>query len=256
MSSFPSSHDDAVLGALEVSLGYSFRDRDLLRQALTHSSRKNDLARSNERLEFLGDAVLGTVISERLYRAFPDFNEGDLTRIKSAVVSRVTLGRCARALDLGRYLIVAKGVARPVQSEPASATEEPSRRLPPSLLSNAFEAIIGAIYLDGGLEPVRQFVERHLGPEIERARTSHARDPKSLLQDYAQRLMGLTPAYELVSAQGPDHLKSFEVVTVIGDKRYGRGRGRTKKSAEQEAAAKTLAMLQSENPTSGPKAEA
>jgi len=239
-----SSPHAAAPDNLEAALGYEFRDRGLLGQALTHSSRKNDHACSNERLEFLGDAVLGMVVSDRLYRAFPEFTEGDLTRVKSAVVSRTTLARVAKGLGLGKHLIVAKGVARPVAAESGPCDAAMTvRRLPPSLLSDAFEAIIGAIYLDGGLDAAGGFIERHLQAEIQRACSSRARDAKSLLQDFAQRSLGHTPVYRLVAAEGPDHVKSFEVVTMIGRKRYGRGRGTTKKAAEQEAAARTLAML-------------
>lgn len=235
------------LTRLEELIGYAFRDRALLIQALTHSSRKNDLLISNERLEFLGDAILGGVISEHLFRTFRDYSEGDLTRIKSAVVSRASLARVAKRLDLGRFLIVAKGVAK----APAGHGEEElpteagqKKRLPSSLLSNAFEAIIAAVYLDGGGEQAREFVLRHMQPEIERAEeNSHAHNYKSALQQYTQQEMQTSPVYEITAEEGPDHVKSFEVITRIQGRTWGSGRGGTKKAAEQAAAKETLRML-------------
>jgi len=241
---------EKTLRQLEAVLGCTFKDTELLVQALTHSSRKSDLRRSNERLEFLGDAILGEVISEHLYRAYPDYSEGDLTRLKSAVVSRSTLARVAKGLCLGRYLIVAKGVASLPKGEgegddagfPTEPGEE--KRVPPSLLADAFEAIVAAVYLDAGEEAARSFVLRHLAPAIERADSNaHAYNFKSALQQYTQREKGCVPTYELTGEEGPDHGKLFEVVTVVAGRRYGRGRGTTKKAAEQAAARQTLEML-------------
>ena len=241
---------EKTLRELEAALGYSFGEKELLAQALTHSSRKSDLRRSNERLEFLGDAILGAVISEYLYRAYPDYAEGDLTRLKSAVVSRTALARVAKDMSLGRYLIVAKGVARLPEGErdgdDAEFPTEPGqeKRVPQSLLADAVEAIIAAVYLDGGSEAARSFVLRHLTPAIERADSNaHGDNFKSALQQYTQREKGCVPMYELTAEDGPDHGKSFEVATLIAGQRYGRGRGRTKKAAEQEAARRTLEML-------------
>ncbi len=230
---------DERLDALEAALGYRFRDRTLLIHALTHSSRKAELSYSNERLEFLGDAILGCAVSEDLYRRFPDYAEGELTRIKSTVVSRASLARAARELDLGACLIVAKGVAAPCEDE------QPTHNgLPASLISNAFEAVIGALYLDGGWEAAREFVLRQLREPIERARKlAGIHNFKSTLQERVQRDMGATPEYRVVSEEGPDHVKSFSVVTVIRGREYGAGEGRTKKTAEQQAAKLTLEML-------------
>ncbi len=236
-----------LLPELENTLGYHFNDTSLLSQALTHSSRKNELFCSNERLEFLGDAILGALVSEFLYRNRADYTEGDLTRVKSVVVSRDTLTTAGRELDLEAYLMVAKGLARPFDAEPDTAGDTDPRRaerLPASLLADAFEAIVAAIYLDGGPEAARGFILRHLGESIEEAcRSSHIQNFKSILQQLVQRKMGTMPEYLVIGESGPDHVKSFEVVTLIEGRRYGAGRGRTKKSAEQRAAAETLAML-------------
>ena len=233
----------APLEELEDALGHRFADRDLLVRALTHSSRKSELEFSNERLEFLGDAILGAVVSDRLYRDFEEFDEGDLTRVKSRVVSRETLIRVGRSLNVERYLNVAKGVAHPA---PAAQDGEPGRSaLPTSLVSDALEALIGAVYLDAGMPAAYALVVRLLAGEIETvSRSEHVHNFKSALQQYAQRKLGLTPRYRLVSEEGPDHVKSFEVVAVLGEKSYGQGRGKTKKAAEQMAAKQTLAMFE------------
>ena len=246
-----------ALDELEETLGYKFRDRTLLTHALTHSSRKSELLYSNERLEFLGDAILGAAISEFLYRMFPDHAEGALTRIKSVVVSRASLARAARDLGLERHLIVAKGVALPRKGR--ADEEETPRSLPVSLISNALEAIIAAVYLDGGWDAARPFVYQHVKTQIERV--SHVElvhNFKSALQEYAQRELAATPIYRVASESGPDHGKSFEVVTVIAGKAYGAGHGSTKKAAEQMAAELTLVMLhaEEEEAANAPEAEA
>ena len=243
--------DRQPIAVLETALGYRFRDPNLLSQALTHSSRKVDLQHSNERMEFLGDAILGTVISEFLYRTFPDHNEGDLTRVKSVVVSRATLVRLGNGLNLGRYLDVAKGVARPTtRTHPDKPTKRPCKsageweNLPESLLSDAFEAIIAAVYLDGGIRAARRFIMRHMRDEIQRVGDGHdTHNYKSTLQQVVQRDMGATPVYRVTAEEGPDHVKSFDVVTLIAGKSYGSGHGKTKKAAEQMAAQETLEML-------------
>ncbi len=233
------------LGRLEEALGYAFHDRVLLTHALTHSSRRPELSYSNERLEFLGDAILGCAVSETLYRRFPHYAEGALTKIKSIVVSRTSLARTARQLDLGAHLIVAKGVAQPAGAEGVDT-------LPPSLIANAFEAVVAAVYLDGGWEPAKDFVARHMQEQIERAcQAAATSNSKSTLQELAQRRLGSTPTYRVASETGPDHVKQFDVVTVIGEKTYGIGHGATKKEAEQMAAELTLTMLQ-EKPLEDP----
>lgn len=241
---------EKILKDLQATLGYSFRNGELLSQALTHSSRKSDIQECNERLEFLGDAILGLIITEYLYGRYPDYAEGDLTRLKSAVVSRSTLARVAAGMDMGRYLIVAKGVAQ-LPAELADTAEvglptEPGQRkdVPRSLLADAFEAIIAAVYLDGGMDAAREFVLRYLSGAIEQAdEYAHAHNFKSALQQLTQRTMGSVPVYELVAEEGPDHGKSFAVVAVIDGRMYGRGQGPTKKAAEQKAAEQTLEMI-------------
>lgn len=242
--------DENALSRLEDLLGYRFRDRGLLAKALTHPSRRNDLACSNERLEFLGDAVLGLVVSEILYRRFPDDTEGQLTKVKSAVVSGTTLGRVAESLNLGAYLAVAKGMAcAPYLPDGAERPEigkgiAPEKRLPPSIVADAFEAVLGAIYLDAGLPAAREFVLRHLNEHTERAcRSALQQNFKSALQQHVQRAMGATPEYRVTAEEGPPHVKSFEVVALIRGETYGSGRGSTKKTAEQMAARRTLGML-------------
>lgn len=219
-------------------MGYAFRDRTLLTMALTHSSRRPEVSYSNERMEFLGDAILGCAVSNLLYRRFPEYAEGVLTRIKSVVVSRASLVRIAKQLQLEEHLIVAKGVAQANGSEGAHT-------LPSSLLANAFEAIVAAVYLDSDARTVNEFVLRHMEEQIQRAcRTALITNYKSALQERVQRRLGITPLYRVSSETGPDHVKEFEVVTIIGGQSYGVGHGSTKKAAEQEAAQLTLAMLE------------
>ena len=212
----------------ELAIGYRFKSKPLLLRALTHSSRKTELDYSNERLEFLGDAVLGLIVSERLFADFPHLAEGELTRVKSAVVSRSTLSKVARKLSFGKYLIIGKGLAH-------------RRTVPASLLANGFEAVLAAIYLDGGMDPAREFVFRSLTEQIDRVLNNrHDFNYKSILQQFTQKELGVTPTYRVKSEQGPDHFKSFVVVAQLQDTEYGTGHGRTKKEAEQVAAAATL----------------
>jgi ribonuclease-3 len=244
-------HAADPLAELEAALGHCFRDRALLTHALTHSSRKPELRCSNERLEFLGDSVLGAAVSDYLYRHFPEYDEGGLTRVKSVVVSRVVLARAAREMDLGKYLLVGKGVANAQPAGPdgsaAGATAvaaHPHRALPSSILADAFEALVAAVYLDAGIQAAYEFVLRHIEKQIERiCREISRHNAKSLLQEWVQREMNSTPAYKVTAETGPDHVKLFEVVTLIAGRPYGTGRGATKKAAEQMAAELTLEML-------------
>ena len=225
------SRPDDPLEAVQDLIDYRFRNPDLLANALTHASVADDRLASNERLEFLGDAVLGLVVCEELYRRFPDFLEGDLTRIKSVVVSRETCARVAERLNLVRHLNLGKGI-----------TEAPT--LPASLVACALEAVIGAIYLDGGLEAARRFVLAHMDEEIERVRAGeHRRNYKSLLQQYAQHHLGATPQYEVLDEKGPDHAKAFEVAVVLRGRRFPSAWGPSKKAAEQRAAQEALQAL-------------
>lgn len=205
-------------------------------RALVHSSYANERGEqgweSNERLEFLGDAVLQLVVSEYLYTRYGSLPEGELTRIRAAVVSTPTLARKGAELGLGRLLLLGKG-------EEATGGRERA-----SLLENAFEALVGAVFLDGGLEEARRFVLRALEEDIAlAARGEYRRDWKTELQELTQR-EGMAPEYRVVAEGGPDHAKWFEVVVLVGDREAGRGRGRSKKEAEQEAARTALAAMQ------------
>jgi ribonuclease-3 len=211
---------------------YEFRDPSLLVAAFTHASGAQHRLASNERLEFLGDAILGFIVCETLYHLFPDSLEGDLTRIKSVVVSRETCGRITERLQLIDFLIVGKGLSL-------------NRPVPASVLSDLFESLVAAMYLDGGLEPVRALVSRMLEPEIVKvASGEQGLNHKSLLQQLAQRDFGVTPTYEVVEEAGPDHSKSFHVSAQIGPRRYPPAWGRNKKEAEQRAASNALSELQ------------
>ena len=221
-------------------IGHRFRDPALLVAALTHASGAQHRLASNERLEFLGDSILGFLVCERLYRTFPDSLEGDLTRIKSVVVSRETCSRISEQLQLIDFLIVGKGLS------------VHNRAVPTSVLSDLFESLVAAIYLDGGMEAVRPLVERMLVPEIDKVVSGEmGSNHKSLLQQWSQRDFGVTPTYEVVGEAGPDHSKSFHVSAQIGGRSYAPAWGRNKKEAEQRAASNALVELRSE--TAGPE---
>jgi ribonuclease III len=223
--------DEERLRACEEAIGYVFRCPTLLRKALTHSSLKDDENPSNERMEFLGDSILGLIVSEHLYAVLPGVDEGELTRVKSVAVSSQILARCATALDLRSYLRVGKGIS--------------SRTRPPrSILANAVEAITAAIYLDSGLADARLFVLQNLVPRIEEVlEDRHARNYKSLLQQIAQRECSATPTYLLISEDGPDHQKRFEIAALVDGREFGAAKGKTKKQAEQQAAKLALREL-------------
>lgn len=227
-------HDDA-LRACEGSLAYAFRDRTYLRNALTHSSRKSPDNPCNERLEFLGDSVLGLVTTEYIYQKYPDYDEGELTAIKSVVVSKTTLSRVSHSLGLYRWLRVGRGIAA-------------RGGLPPSLLANVFEAIVAAIYLDGGMEAARPFILRFMVPEVDTVvENGHRQNFKSLLQQYVQREMHATPVYRVLQERGPEHGKQFCVAVVIRGQRYPAAWGASKKDAEQKAAERSLRSLTRSN---------
>lgn len=226
--------DRSRLLQCEEYLGYRFSSLELLDQALTHSSTKTPDRPSNERLEFLGDSVLGLVITHYLYEIFPDQPEGQLTKVKSVVVSTKTLARRGRDLKLQRFLCVGKGVSS-------------GRILPDSLLADLFEAVVAAIYLDGGFEDVRSFVLRNLESEIARVvHNRHAKNYKSLLQHFAQKSLAETPTYLVVQEAGPDHHKRFKVMARVAGREFGPGQGHNKKDAEQRAARKALMDLRKE----------
>ena len=233
----PHESDDAQFSRLERCerrIGYVFKDKELLREALTHASSAEHRLASNERLEFLGDAILGAVVCELLFVRYPEYLEGDLTKIKSAVVSRQSCAKISEALGLQEFLIVGKGVAA-------------SQSIPASLLADVFESLIAAIHLDGGIEPAQRFIEGVMGPEIELAATGElGGNFKSLLQQLAQREFASTPSYELLDEKGPDHRKCFKVAAQVRGVRYQAAWGRNKKEAEQRAACNALAEIKGE----------
>jgi ribonuclease-3 len=227
--------EEMRLDACERRIAYRFRDRRLLFQALTHSSIKTLDNPSNERLEFLGDSVLGLVMTEFLFNFFQDRDEGALTQIKSVVVSTTILAHASERLGLDTLYGVGKGVSR-------------KRLLPKSLMANVFEAVVAAMYKDAGLETARRFILRNIYHDVLAvADDRHDKNYKSLLQQWAQKELSLTPTYRVVSESGPDHLKSFEIIALVGKKRYASGTGRSKKDAEQMAARATLDRLLAEH---------
>jgi len=226
------------LREMEAILGYNFQDLRLLEQALTHRSLLNEIIEEgrgdNERLEFLGDAVLGLIIGEWVMQAYPEELEGELTRLRSALVKEKKLAEVARSLRLGEFLYLGKG------------EEQMAGRQKRSILADAFEAILGAIYLDGGLEAVREFVRRTFGTVLEEVKTNQSllTDAKTRLQEIMLALFRTSPAYEVAGEQGPDHAKTFEVHLRLNDRTLASGKGRSKKEAEQDAAAQFLKHLE------------
>jgi ribonuclease III len=214
---------------LEAALGHRFARPDQLVVALTHRSYGE--GPNNETLEFLGDAVLALAISDLLMARFPDAREGDLSKMRASLVNAEVLARKARALDLGRWLQLGKG-------------EEKSRgRDKESILASAYEAVLGAIYVDAGYEPARAVVEVQFSADVGEQGMTGQRDYKTQLQELTQRLFRETPSYTLVEESGPDHDKRFVSEIAIGGRPCGRGIGRTKKMAEQAAAMQALAGL-------------
>lgn len=227
--------DDAeVLDGCQDILGYRFRDINLLREALTHASGANHRLVSNERMEFLGDAILGAIVCDMLYRRFPDYLEGDLTRIKSSVVSRRTCAKISQELGIDEFLLIGKGMGSHDQT-------------PSSMMADVFESLIGAVYLDGGMEAARRFIVRHIGPEIDAVEDGQGGvNHKSNLQQVAQRQFGETPSYLLLDEKGPDHSKCFKMAARIGARCYAPAWGPNKKDAEQHAALNALCQIAGE----------
>ena len=220
-----------VLDYCQAVLDYTFRDLRYLRAALTHASGADHRLASNERLEFLGDAILGAVVCDVLYRQFPEYLEGDLTRIKSVVVSRRTCAKISQRLGFQEFLTLGKGMGSHDQT-------------PSSVLADVFESLVGAIYLDGGMEAARRFVTHHLGPEINATADGQGgANYKSNLQQVAQQQFGSTPTYPLLDEKGPDHLKCFKIAAQIGLRRYAPAWGPSKKDAEQRAAMNALSQI-------------
>jgi ribonuclease-3 len=229
---------DVELDRLQEALGVRFADESLLRQALVHRSYLNenpDLALpSNERLEFLGDALLDFIVGEYLYLQHPEMDEGKLTSLRAALIKASALAQLARMVDLGSHVYLSHG------------EEERGGRSRVGLLSDAFEALVAALYLDRGLEATVQFVTRLVAPEAARIVEGGLDwDYKSRLQEWTQRELGVTPIYRTVLEQGPDHAKEFTIEVVINDQVYGLGMGPSKQAAEQEAAKEALARVDS-----------
>ena len=220
---------------LETKLGYQFQNPKLLDHALTHSSYANEhhlgSISSNERLEFLGDSVLGMIVADHLYRTFPDLPEGDLTRIRANLVCEGSLVLVAKEWDLGRYLKLGKG---------ENACGGRSR---PSILADAVEAVLAAVFLDGGLEHDRDIIQRFLLDRMEQVNRA-SRDHKTYLQELVQRKSGQVLSYELIGESGPDHNKTFRMQVLLNGQPIGQGTGHSKKEAEQAAANAAIERLE------------
>jgi ribonuclease-3 len=227
--------EQSPLNALEQKLNYSFKDRTLLHKALTHSSFTNEnrgkSCDCNERLEFLGDSVLGLVVATELYKRYPEMPEGRMTRLRAQLVCEDSLHRVALKLGLGEYIRLGKG------------EEMTGGRSRTSILADATEAVIAALYLDGGIGVSRDFIMAHIEPAIEEEDCSDATDCKTRLQELIQKKSGQVLAYELLSESGPDHDKLFMVQVCLNGEPIGQGSGRTKKEAEQSAASRALEYL-------------
>lgn len=225
------------LSELEEKIGYCFHDVKWLRLAMTHSSYMNEHRRDNlscnERLEFLGDAVLEVIASDFLYHKYPEKSEGELTRIRASLVCEPTLAYCASELELGAYLLLGKG------------EESTGGRKRNSVVSDAMEALIGAIYLDGGFANAKEFIENFILNDLEHKKLFF--DSKTILQEIVQANFKDAVAYRLLKEEGPDHDKCFCTAVYIGEQPYGTGKGRTKKAAEQEAAYRSILMLHEKN---------
>lgn len=225
--------DGYTLGVLEQRIGYQFRDKALLKQALTHSSFTNEQkinkAKNYERLEFLGDAVLELVSSEFLFMKQPDVPEGELTKQRASIVCEPSLAFCARDLELGKFILLGKG------------EESTGGRNRDSITSDAMEAVIGAIYLDGGMKPAKAFIYRFILSDLEDKQLFY--DSKSNLQELIQGKLKRGLEYELLEESGPEHNKTFRVAVRMDEDVLGEGQGRTKKAAEQQAAYRALLKL-------------
>jgi len=244
------SHRDAVgagavrlrdsIGPLETAIGYRFKDLGLLEHALTHRSKAHEDASGgvfdNESMEFLGDAVLGFVIADLLFREFPHHDEGHKSKIKASIVSTLSLGRLAERLDLGRFVLLGRG------------EEKTGGRRKQAILADCYEALIAAVYLDGGIDPARAFVARQFGPLIADARATGSEaafteDWKSELQEVLQSQGRGLPEYALAGEEGPAHRRVFAIEVRVRGEVIGRGEGRSKKAAEQDAAKNALSLF-------------
>jgi ribonuclease-3 len=231
------------LAQLQAALGLQFDDKSILEQAFVHRSYLNENLgfhlQSNERLEFLGDSVIGFVVAEYLFRLFPTLSEGVLTSLRAAVVRAETLANVASRLQLGDYLFLGRG------------EESSGGRTRTGLLASTYEALVGAVLIDQGFEAARRFITSTLQNELARVvRDSAAKDAKSRLQEITQAKWQLTPSYRTVGAEGPDHHRVFTVEVIVGERVLGNGTGSTKRAAEQQAAATALEQLANENGSS------
>lgn len=227
------------LSDLEMTLGFVFEDKSLLQRALTHRSFLNENPDApwpdNERLEFLGDSILGFITAEHLYHRFPEMKEGDLTSLRAALVRGQTLAEFAADLGIGPHLLISRG------------EEAGHGRSRPALLAATFEAVLGALYLDRGLDAARALVVRMIDDKTQSILQERLdRNAKSLLQELSQGHLKVTPAYRLVESHGPDHAREFTVEALLGEQVYGTGRGRNKQTAEQEAARAAIVQLERE----------
>ncbi len=233
--------DTTAAEKLAGALGYTFRDLSLLGVALTHRSaayemtrgRRGDPARDNERMEFLGDAVLAMTVTDILWAHYPDATEGELTRLRAALVNEGNLARVSTDLGIGDAVRLGRGEDRS------------GGRARPALLADTLEAVLAAVYLDGGFEAARGVVGRLLGSSLDSIRLRGTRDSKSILQEMLQGSHGVTPRYDLKATHGPDHQRVFVVEMLAGDHLRTQGEGRTKKLAEQDAASKALMQVAS-----------
>ncbi|GIW45842.1 MAG: ribonuclease 3 [Candidatus Binatia bacterium] len=217
---------------LEKKIGYVFRDPGLLEAALTHASSVSEPGpRRMEQLEFLGDAVLGLMLGDLLLHHYPKASEGQLSQYRAALANTEILARKARSLGLHTAIRLGRG-------EEKSGGREKAR-----ILAASYEAVLGAIYLDGGCEAARRCVAEHFAPDLERIPSRVEFDAKTALQELCQARFGLTPAYRLVEQSGPDHARSFVVDALLGDRTLSRGRGRSKRAAERDAARQALQLL-------------
>ena len=223
--------DKQIVQRIEKALQYRFSDIDLLKKSLTHASAASTKLDSNERLEFFGDSILGLVICQALFEKFPGYLEGDLTKIKSKLVSRKTCSMIAAQLDIEDLFHIGPGMQK-------------SNALKGSIAAAMLESLIAAIYIDGGFEQARNFILRIFGPLIEHSNAAeHQENFKSLLQQYAQQELNTTVTYEVLDEKGPDHNKCFESAVVIDKKRYPSAWGTTKKESQQRAAFNALVEL-------------
>lgn len=230
----PIEHLIQNISSIEAALGYTFRDRSLLTLAFVHRSFINenrDVTEHNERLEFLGDSILGLLISDYLYRTLPDIPEGDLSSFRSRLVDANSCFKYVQTFHLEQYILLGKG------------EKHNDGRGRESILADLFEALIGAIYLDGGIDAVRNFFFAHFLESIQEILSQPQCNWKALLQDFCQRKYQQTPDYSVISAEGPDHGKIFTIAVLVDGQELGRGTGASKKEAQQAAAGDAISRL-------------